>query len=239
MQEFKWVILKKNSLIILSLLALIIMGAFYGLKGIYYQHTLAPEEFLLKAIQKTGTTHTYRYRVVLKLKGNDKTKAEYVARVIGERSGNDCVRIKGYVLNTPVEFMQIENTSYLRDYFFGNWLTFKENYLTQSDLFATELTPLASLDFDRVTDVRYDGKEKLKGRQMTILGFYPEVRNSFLREEFVDLNYKLWINPADFLIYKAEINGKMLSNKQGRLFIGLELWDYNGDDINIDPPKIK
>jgi len=237
MSRFKWIILKKNSLVAISLLALFIIGFIYGLKGSYFQHIITPEEFLKKTIQKTKAAHAYRYRVVLKLKGNDKTRSEYVARVIGERAGSDCVRIKGYILNTPVEFIQVESTAYLRDYFSGKWLDLKENYLTQSDLFATELTPLASLEFDTVTGVRYVGNEKIKGRPMTILELYPKVTNSFLGEKFVSLKYRLWVNTADFRIYKAEINGKMLSNEQGRLFIGLELWDYNSEDIDINPPK--
>ncbi|NHM28266.1 hypothetical protein G7K71_15050 [Desulfofundulus sp. TPOSR] len=225
----QWLILRKKYLLAILglLLFLLVLRVLSG--GLAPEPEIAPEQLLAEALEKTATSKSFRYRVEAKL-GRDGV----LSRVEGERQAPDRIHIKGTMYNNPVEFIQVGDTTYMRDLWTKKWLTMEGNRLAQSELFVAEFNPLGFLKFKDALGVRYRGKEKLKEGQMLVLECQPLLDNSYLELKYTDYYCKLWIEPQDHRIRQVVLEAKEPGNITG-LSVGLKLWDFDRE-MNINPP---
>ncbi|SHF33226.1 hypothetical protein SAMN02745218_01994 [Desulfofundulus australicus DSM 11792] len=225
----RWLILRRKYLLFVLGLLLFLL-ALWGLRGgLAPEPEIAPEQLLAEALEKTASSKSFRYRVEARL-GEDGV----LSRVEGERQAPDRIHIKGTMYNSPVEFIQVGDTTYMRDLWTRNWLTLEGNHLAQSELFVAEFNPLGFLKFKDVAGARYGGREKLEDRQMLVLECQPLLDNSYLELKYTDFYCKLWIDPGDHRIRQAVLEARGPDNKAG-LSVGLKLWDYDRE-MQINPP---
>lgn len=184
------------------------------------------------AINHTMTAKSYRFSSESKLI----TDKDYYSKVTGERIVPDKVHIKGNILKTPVEFIQIKDQTYFKDQFSNKWLTLSGNQMAQAELFFTEFNPLAHFNFKDIPEVKYSGTEKVKGKNLQIFELRPNVENFLLESQFNDFKYKVWVDPQEHLIRQAVIQAQKIGNNKNGLQVTINLWDYN-QEFSINPPK--
>ncbi|MBE0466387.1 MAG: hypothetical protein IBX71_04085 [Candidatus Desulforudis sp.] len=230
----RWVVMSRGRfLLLLTMLAVIVLG-YWGLRGYTQGGGLEKEALLAAALDNTRASESYRYRINSRLE-TEGQPTSYFSEIEGAAVLPDRVSIKGTLINSPIELIQIEDTTYMKDQITGRWLTLQGNRLAQSELFITELNPLGVLSFKDVPEISYEGKEGGIGRANEILAIKPLVVNPFLELQFTDFDYRLWIDSKDQRITKAAITAQSKSAKGERLLIDIEFWDYN-KEIKIEPP---
>jgi len=223
-----YILPRKPMTIALAVLALLFL-AYLGLRSHAQNVTVERENLLGEAIEKTKASNSYRYRIDSRLIGEDGTN--YVSRVTGEQAG-DRVHVKGTLLNSAFELVQVGDESYLKDQVTGGWISFKGNRLAQTELFVNEVTPLAILDFKDIPEMNYKGREK----KNIILEIRPVVHNPYLETLFTDHRYRIAVNPKDKRISKVHMEAVSRENEKQKLVIDIEFWDFD-KDIIIEAPK--
>lgn len=220
---------KKHLLMLLGIILLLL-----GLRGISYwissyRPPIAPEQLLAEALLKTAASKSFCFRVEARL-----GEGALLSQVEGERAAPDAVHIKGTMYNSPVEFIQVGNTTYMRDPWTQKWLTLEGNRMCESDLFVAEFNPLGFLKFKGALGVSYRGREKIDGEQTVVLECYPQLENPYLEAKYTDYYCKLWVGSKDNRIRQVILEAKAPGGKRG-LFVGLKLWDFDRQ-IEIKPP---
>ena len=184
------------------------------------------------ALDNTFASGSFRFIVESKLVGEN----EFYSKVEGERVMPDKVHIKGTVLKTPVEFTQVNDSTYMKDPFSGKWLTLNNLKLEQSELFVTELNPLSNFNFKDIPELAMVGEERVEGDSCLVYELKPNVENIFLEEQFDDFYYKVWVDKSDLIIRQASIQAtKADSTPPGGLEILIKIWDYDRT-LTIDTP---
>lgn len=186
---------------------------------------------LTQSLQKTLASNSYRFEMECRLGENNET----ISKVQGERVGNEQIHIKGSLINSPVEFVQYNDNTYMKDPFSGKWLTLQGNQLAQAESFIIEFNPLANFNFKDVPTLKYLGREEKEGREMQVLELEPNVMIPFLENQFNTFKYKLWICPKDQRIYYASIRASHSGNPRALMQMDLKLYDYD-KNIVIQPP---
>lgn len=186
-----------------------------------------------KALDNTFASRSFRFVVESKLLGEN----EYYSKVEGERVMPDKIHIKGTVLKTPVEFTQIENNTYMKDPFSGTWLTLNDLKLSQTELFISELNPLANFNFKDIPVIELVGEERLDGEKCLVYELRPNVENVFLQDQFDDFHYKVWVDQNDLSIRQAMIRANKIDTGTGGLEILVKIWDYDRD-LKIEAPPM-
>ncbi len=189
------------------------------------------EQLLNTALQKTLAVQSYRFDIECIL-GEDKKP---VSKINGERVGDSQIHIKGLLINSPVEFVQYHDDTYMKDPFTGKWLTLQGNQLAKAEAFIMEFNPLANFNFKDVPVLKYAGQEKAAGQEMYVLELEPNIEMPFLQNQFNIFKYKLWINPEDQRIYQAAINAGHTANSRAVMQINIKLYDFD-KKIDIKPP---
>ncbi|WP_157834990.1 hypothetical protein [Desulfofalx alkaliphila] len=189
------------------------------------------DELLNKSLHNTLNSKSYRFDIECRL-GENK---DLISKVQGERVGNEQVHIKGSLINSPVEFVQYYDNTYMKDPFTEQWLTLQGNQLAQAESFIIELNPLANFNFKDVPVLNYAGREELDGQEMQVLELQPNVHIPFLENQFNTFNYKLWIDPKDQRIKRAVIDAGHTGNPRALMNLDLRLYDYD-HEIVIQPP---
>ncbi len=214
------------------LLALIILVLLLVLLSVDFGHeNVDPDQLLNSSLQNTLAAQSYRYNIECIL-GENK---EPVSKIEGARVGDSKIHIKGLLINSPVEFVQYEDNTYMKDPFTGKWLTLQGNQLAKAESFIMEFNPLANFNFKDVPVLEYVGKEKVDGKEMYVLELQPNIEIPFLENQFNSFNYKLWINPDDQRIHQARINAGHTANARAVMQINIKLYDFN-EKIDIKPP---
>lgn len=229
----RWVVMSRGRfLLILILLAVLVLG-YWMLRGWTQGAGVDKETLLTRALENTRASASYRYRIDSRLETKGET-VTYYSRIEGSAVPPDRVYIKGTLINSPIEMIQIEDTTYMKDQITGQWLILKGNRLAQSELFITELNPLGVLNFKDVPEIIYEGREGGLGRE-EVLALKPMVVNPFLEMQFTDFDYRLCIDAKEQRINKAHISARSKSAADQQLLIDIEFWDYN-QDIAIEAP---
>ncbi|MDI6711569.1 MAG: hypothetical protein QME76_12960 [Bacillota bacterium] len=223
-----YILPRKPMTIAVAVLALLFL-AYLGLKSHAQNVSLERENLLGQAIEKTKASKSYRYRIDSRLAGED--GANYMSRVTGEQAG-DRVHVKGTLLNSAFELVQVGDESYLKDQVTGGWINFKGNRLAQTELFVNEITPLAILNFKDVPEMNYKGKEK----KNVILEIRPVVQNPYLETLFTDHRYRIAVDPKKKLITKVHMEATSRENEKQKLVIDIAFWDFD-KDIRIEAPR--
>jgi hypothetical protein len=231
----RWVVISRpRFLVALVFVAALALG-YMGLRGCTTGTGVEADALLTEALENTRASESYRYRIDSRLETEGEATS-YFSQIEGAAVMPDRVYIKGTLINSPIEMIQIEDTTYMKDQITGQWLVLKGNRLAQSELFITELNPLGVLNFKDVPEIAYVGREGGLGRAQDVLELKPMVINPFLEMQFTDFDYRLWIDTEDQRIAKANITARSKSAPNQRLLIDIEFWDYN-KEIAIEPPE--
>ncbi|GAB6180218.1 hypothetical protein JCM14036_15370 [Desulfotomaculum defluvii] len=228
----RWILLNKRKLgpiiavaIVIVLGGILLQTLFSGPSQLDNQKTFET------ALQNTFVSKSFRFDVESKLLGEN----GFYSKVEGERVMPDKVHIKGTVLKTPVEFTQVSDNTYMKDPFSGKWLTLKDIKLSQSELFITELNPLANFNFKDIPEIEMIGEESLDGDDCFVYELKPNIENVFLEEQFTDFHYKVWVDKNDVNIRQAIIKANQPENDNNGLDIKIRFWDYDRE-LQIDTP---
>lgn len=190
-----------------------------------------PQQLLNTSLTNTLDSKSYRFEISCQLG----KKNETISKIKGERVGNDQVHIKGTLINSPVEFIQYKDSTFMKDPFSGKWLTLKGNQLAKAESFIFEFNPLANFNFKDVPELKYLGSEKIDGKEYEVLELMPNVEMPFLENQFNTFKYKLWIDPSNQRICRATITASHTGNERAYMEINLKLYDFNRE-IKIKPP---
>lgn len=228
----RWIVLPRGRVwVIAAAVLLVFVGALFVFRGCVSSVSIDKENFLAESLETTKAAQTYRYRIDSRLGGADR-ETEYLSKIEGEYAGADRVHIKGTLANNPIEFIQVDDTTYMRDQISGAWLSLQGNRLAQTELFITELNPLAVFEFKDIPVSEFKGQDG----KYQLIELKPMVQNPYLDLAFTDFTYKIWVNPRDKRIAKTEISAVSKSNEKETLDICIEFKDYD-KEISIQPPQ--
>lgn len=222
------------------ILVLFLLLLFLGVGGaiIFYSQRLfldfeAPEKVIEQALLVTADAVSFRYRFfsTLSVGGKEQPWSD----ITGEKAGGHDVHIKGVMVNTPVEMYQIGEVSYHCDPFTQHWYRVEGYDLTQQRVLMAEVDPLSNLNFKQIREARYEGREKINGRDCWVLYCRPEVENQLLETLWKDFECRLWIDRRERLVRKAVLTAQNKNASQTRITINLELYDFN-TSIKLVPP---
>ncbi|HQD76276.1 MAG: hypothetical protein RJR37_13070 [Peptococcaceae bacterium MAG4] len=232
-----WLIFNKRTA--LPVLALVIIGLLLLWGGVRLiagrGAKLPPLEMLMTGLEKTMVSSSFRYWAETKLISQGKANVDFFSQVEGERVAPDKVWIKGQMMNTPIEFIQVGDNSYFKNQATGKWIALPGNKLVDSELFYAELNPLAYFNFKDVPDIKYLGQEKVDGEKLLCLEMRPNLMDPFLELRLTGYTYKVWLNPGDYRLRRAIIQALDKHNPQSGVEINLRFWDYD-QNMNIVPP---
>lgn len=222
---------KKKTVLFGAVFVLILL--IWGVFSLFAVPGLAPEELFNSSLQNTLASHSYRYSVEVKQNGQD-----VISTVNGERVEPDRVHIKGSMLKSKdIEFIQITDTTYMKDPWSSRWITLEGSKLAQAELFLTEFNPLALFNFKDVPVINYNGREKLDGVKTVLLQLKPTVANPYLEFQYVDYDYKIWVDPKEQLIRRAVMEARPAGGEKGML-VEMKFWDFN-KPIIIERPGLE
>lgn len=235
----RWVVLNKKAVIpalaLILLLILVIWGAERLMSG--GTRGVPPEQMLKSGLEKTMASGSFRYQAETRLTTEGKANVDFFSKVEGERVAPDKVRMKGVMMNTPIEFVQVGETSYFKDQPTGKWIALPGNKLADSELFYAELNPLSYFNFKDVPDLKYRGEERVDGEKLLVMEMRPNLMDPFLELRLTDYFFKVWLSPEDYRLRQATLVAKDKHSPKNGIEINLRFWDYD-KDILINPPAV-
>lgn len=240
MQRPCWVILNKK--VFLILLAFIVVFLFiFSVNTIIKNRAVGKmpaTEMLQIGLERTMDSDSFRYRLETKLSAEGQEDTSFFSSVEGERAAPGQISINGNIMHTPIQLIQLNDSSYFLDPSSGQWVALTENKLSDMEMFYAELNPLAYFDFKSVSALKSKGRVKVNGEKLLLIELSPLPRDPFLTLYLTDFSYKIWLDPADYRIRQAEIRAQDQSNPQSGMEISLGFWDYD-KNISIIPPDVK
>lgn len=228
-----WYVLNRRRIIpALLLVAAVLLILLWGASSLFSGFTGSEKGLVESALNRTLACSSYRYSVEVKQGGRDT-----LTLVEGERVQPNRVHIRGSMQKSQMEFIQIEDTTYMKDPWSDRWFTLKGNSLAQSELLMTEFNPLGLFNFKDVPEVKKLGVEKVDGAKTVVLELRPNVVNPFLELKYTDFKYRVWVDPAEKLIRRAFIQAFGPAGGDS-MVVEMRFWDFN-EKIKINPPAGK
>ncbi|MDW7673003.1 MAG: hypothetical protein SCK28_00555 [Bacillota bacterium] len=214
-------------------LLVVIAGSYGGFK--IYQETvkIIPEELLAETLDKTLAADSYSYKVALKITTNGEERQ--LTDISGIKANNEEFYIKGEMYETAVEMYQFVDSTYQKDPVSGKWMMFPTT-VTDMELMMTEINPMVNFDFNRLTEVSYEGIEKVENEKKYILKCKPQVNNQFLEIYWENFEYTLWVNKGDKYISQAAITATNKQNPENTLTLTITLSDFN-ESFTLEKPE--
>lgn len=228
MRRYSLALKGKNLLLLLAGVGLILL--LYGFFILFAGEKTTPDRLLAESLQKSISSRAFRYHIEVK-KGNQ----EFLSKIDGEWVAPDRIHIKGSMFNTPVEFIQMGDVTYMRDIWTKKWMKLKSNRLGQAQLFVMELGPLNFLNFGAVSGIRHAGHERIKEGKMLLLECRPQLTGSFFNQKYQGYRCKLWIDPKDHRVRQVLLQAA--SRDDDLPTIMLRFWDFDRPVI-IKPPVL-
>jgi len=234
-----WVVLNKRISIILLAVFFILLLCVLAHITIKSRGTVKapPQEMLKTGLERTIASESFRYQAETRLTASGKANIDFFSQVEGERVAPDQVQIRGAIMNTPVDFIQVGNSSYFKDQPSGQWVSLSGNKLSDMEIFYAELNPLAYFNFKDIIELKYKGLVKVNGERMLQMEIRPTLQDPFLELRLTDFFYRIWLNPEDYRIQQASIQAKDKNSPQSGIEINLSFWDYD-KNISITPPDV-
>lgn len=236
----QWVVLNKRSALFALALVLFLFLVIKG-TGVLMSRgvgkMMPPQQMLATGIEKTRSSASFRYQTETRLTRAGEADNDFFSKVEGERVAPDKARMTGVMMNTPIEFVQVGATAYIKDQQTGQWLSLPGNKLSDSELFYAELNPLAYFNFKDIPDLKYVGLEKVNGEKLILLEMRPNLMDPFLELRLSDYFFKVWLSPADYRLRQATLRARDKQNPAGGIEITLRIWDYDKEMI-INPPDV-
>lgn len=226
----RWYVLDRRRLLpaVVAVVALLIL--LWWVASFFRGFTGPEKELFDKSLANTMNCSSYRYSVEVKQGGG-----ETVTMVEGARVKPNRVHIKGAMQKSQMEFIQIDDSTYMKDPWSDRWFTLKGNLAAQSELFVTEFNPLGLLNFKDVPIIKKTGTERMDGVKAVVLELRPNVANPFLELKYTDFKFRVWVDPDEKLIRRAYMQAYMPGGSTG-LVVDTRFWDFN-KDIKISPPQ--
>lgn len=217
----------RTLLAIFGILFLAVAGC--GFFGLFTAEKVIPEQLFAQAVQKTLASKSFRYQVEVKTENQG-----VLSQVEGAWVSPDRVHLQGQMYKTPVEFIQVGETTYLKDIWTKKWLALEGNRLGQAQLYVCELAPLNFLNFKNVFDLRFCGREKTAEGKALVLECRPQLQEFLVKEKDREYRGRVWIDAKDrrvrqILLQPAEPGAKNLPTVLVRFL------DYDRE-ITIAPP---
>lgn len=233
----RWMALNRKKVVPAIALLIVLVVVLWGVGRLASSRggKMPPREMLMTGLERTVASGSFRYQAETRLTTDGKVDVETISNVEGERLVPDRVWIKGIMMNTPIEFIQVGDSSYFKDQHTGRWITLPGNKLVDSELFYSELNPLAYFNFKDVPELKYVGEEKVDGEKLLLMEMRPNLMDPFLELRLTGYHYKMWLSPEDYRLRRAVIQAEDKHNPRNGIEISLRFWDYD-KDIVIDPP---
>ncbi|RJQ28228.1 MAG: hypothetical protein C4589_06785 [Peptococcaceae bacterium] len=231
-----WLFVNKRKFLLLCLAGLTLF-VFWG-SGYFESRSagsVSPQEILQTGIQKTLASRSYRFQTEAKMVTEGKARVNFTGKVAGEWAAPDRIRIRGSIMNTPVDFIRIGDTAYLKDHSSGRWLTIPSGQMAGAELFYAELSPAAYFKFKDISNLKYKGRHKVDGERLLLFELSPAVQNPFLELPLTDVYYKVWLSPKDYRLRRAELRARVKDVEESSVEIKLFFQDYD-KSIAIEAP---
>ncbi len=215
---------------LLAVFGLLLLAFFaYIWAGFFAGEKIVPEQLFAQAVKETLASKSFRYQVEVKTENQG-----ILSQVGGEWMSPNLIHLQGKMYNTPVEFIQIGETTYMKDIWTKKWLALKGDRLGQAQLYVMELAPLNFLNFKSVGDIHYRGREKSEEGKMFLLDFRPRLHQLPLNEKDREYQCRMWIDVHDRRIRQVFLQPAG-SDVKNLPTIFLKFWDYD-QTIKIEPP---
>lgn len=221
--NWKWVLI--------VFLILVLSGGGYGVYRTV--NSVAPEEAVSLAINKTLNAESFRYEAVSKKSVDG--KEDVLSEVVGEKSnGNVHFFGKLHVVNSDFEIYQIGDKLYRKDAFSKDWLVVEDINIRATEKLIQEINPLGTFIFSDPIIAEYVGKEVVQDKKCKKYEAMAETENKYLHLLWKDFTYTVWVDRSG-LLCKAEINAVNKQHENHRLIMSVEFFDYN-KELVINPP---
>lgn len=237
MQRPRWLVLNRRAVVPLFSVVLVLSLLIWGVGQLISigAGKVPPQEMLKAGLEKTKASMSFRYQAETKLTSEGSSNMEFFSKVEGAMVAPASVHMQGTMMNTPIEFIQVGDSSYFKDQPSGQWVTLTGNKLADSELFYAELNPLAYFNFKDVPELKYAGTQKFNGETLILLEMRPNLMDPFLELRLTDYYYKVWLSPEDYRLRQAALQARDKHNPKGGIEINLRFWDY--DKVPpINPP---
>lgn len=237
MQLPRWLVLNRRAVVPVLVVVLVLLLAYWGAGQLMSRGSdkVPPREMLNTGLEKTKSSGSFRYQAETRLTSEGKDNMDFFSKVEGERVTPDNIHMKGTMMNTPIEFIQVADSSYFKDQLSGKWVALPGNKLADSELFYAELNPLAYFNFKDVPELKYVGAEKIDGEKLLLLEMRPNLMDPFLELRLTDYYFKVWLSPEDYRLRQAALQAKDKHNPKSGIEINLRFWDYDKVPA-INPP---
>lgn len=239
LQRPRWVVLNKKTVLPALILVLAVALVAWGAGRLKYggMSKVPPQQMINSGLAKTMASGSFRYQAETRLTTEGRANVDFFSKVEGERVAPDKVRIKGTMMSTPIEFIQIGDRSFFKDQPTGRWISLPGNKLVDSELFYAELNPLSYFNFKDIPELKYKGEEKIDGEKLIVLEMRPNLIDPFLELRLTDYYFKVWLCPGDYRLRQARLQAKDKYNSNSGIEINLRFWDYD-KNISISPPVV-
>lgn len=228
----QWYVLNRRRLFPAAAAAVVLLMLLWWFASFFSGFTGSEKDLFDRALANTMNCSSYRYSVEVKQGGKDT-----ITLVEGARVRPNRVHIKGAMQKSQMEFIQIDDSTYMKDPWSDRWFTLKGNLVAQSELFITEFNPLGLLNFKDVPIISKTGTERVDGVKTVVLELRPSVANPMLELKYTDFKFRIWVDPDEKLIRRAYMQAYMPGGAEG-LVVDTRFWDFN-ENIKIVPPQDK
>ena len=225
-----WYILNRKRFLYIALLVVILLLAIWFSSSLFSGFFAVDNDLFGKAMSNTLACSSYRYSVEVKQGGRD-----VLTMVQGERAVPNRIHLTGTMQKSQMEFIQIEDVTYMKDPWSDRWFTLKGNSIAQSELFIAEFNPLGLFTFKDVPVIKSIGNDKVDGMKTVVLELKTIVSNPFLELKYTDFKFRVWVDKKEKLIRKAVMQGYLPGGEEG-LAVDMKFWDFN-EKISINPPQ--
>lgn len=223
-----------NRRVVFALFGALIALVFLGYQTIPEKPDLPPKTAFVKALNTTMKAAGYRYNI--EMKTVNAGKEEVYSSIKGEKAAADRIHIWGEILQSPVDFYQLGNTSYKKDDISGEWIMTEDSELNLAEIFLMEINPFYNLGYKELQTVNFVGNVTIEDKSYWHFKAQPVVDNPGREALWRDFTYQVWVDPDSYLIRKALVEAVSKNNAGYKLVLTMEFKDYEGK-IEIKPPN--
>jgi hypothetical protein len=228
----RWYVFNRKNIIPAAGIALVILVLLWAAATILGRGTLTEKELFDRSLANTIGCDSYHFNVEVKQAGRDT-----ISLVEGSRVKPDRVHIRGAMQKSNMEFIQIKDTTYMKDPWSERWFTLNGNSITQSELFLAEFNPLGLFTFKDVPIINSAGQEKIDGVKADVLELRPNMANPLMDQKYTDFKFRVWVDPKHKYIIRGTMQAYLPGGGEG-LTVNMRFWGFN-EKIEINPPQEK
>lgn len=228
----EWLIFSRRRILLFVAIFMFLGVLYFLLVRIHFTEPVDPQQLFQESVTRTKAAKSYSYSIQTRLVTRLGTRS--LSDLTGSRVLPDKVCARGKLFNSPVEIIQIQGTTYIKDRYSGKWLTLSGDRLGETGVFTAELDPLVLLDFKEAPVVTRGKGERKESRDLVVLECKPEVKNRFLSSQFTDFSYRIYVDPGQQYITRVEVEGRSKQSPT-KLLVDLGLGDFE-KPLKIEPP---